>query len=65
MEMMDTSMDKLYQLVYKTLGQQIPERIIGKINASVSLVVTYSEKNPISTFSHYRLSMRFSISKIH
>ena len=52
MEMMDTSMDKLYQLVYKTLGQQIPERIIGKINASVSLVVTSSEKNPISTFSH-------------
>ncbi|XP_065846497.1 dual specificity mitogen-activated protein kinase kinase 4-like [Oscarella lobularis] len=41
MEMMDTSMDKLYQLVYKTLGQQIPERIIGKINASVVNALQY------------------------
>eukprot|EP00118_Oscarella_pearsei_P025704 m.308619 g.308619 ORF g.308619 m.308619 type:complete len:375 (+) comp44385_c0_seq1:84-1208(+) len=41
MEMMDTSMDKLYQLVYKSLGQQIPEGIIGKINASVVNALRY------------------------
>lgn len=36
MELMDASMDKLYQLVHKTLNWQIPERIIGKITVAVS-----------------------------
>ena len=36
MELMDKSLDKLYQLVYKKLNEKIPEVIVGKMADSVS-----------------------------
>ncbi|XP_062508856.1 dual specificity mitogen-activated protein kinase kinase 4-like [Corticium candelabrum] len=41
MELMDMSMDKLYQLVHKTLSWHIPERIIGKITVAVLNALHY------------------------
>ena len=36
MELMDNSLDKIYQMVYHKLNQSFPERILGKIAAAVS-----------------------------
>ena len=37
MELMDDSLDKLYQLVYHKLNQSFPERILGKMAVAVSM----------------------------
>ena len=36
MELMDNSLDKIYQLVYHKLNRLIPERILGKMAVAVS-----------------------------
>ena len=36
MQLMDSSLDKLYQLVYHELKQSFPERILGKMAVAVS-----------------------------
>ena len=41
MEVMDMSLDKFYEVVYKN-GQRIPEGILGKIAVSVSIVYILS-----------------------
>ena len=38
MELMDSSMDKVSELVYNKLKQYIPEDILGKMSVSVSEV---------------------------
>ena len=38
MELMDNSLDKLYQLVYHKLNQSFPERILGKMAVAVSML---------------------------
>lgn len=39
MELMDTSLDKLYKFIYEKLKQRIPENIIGKITVAVSYLL--------------------------
>ncbi|XP_003384504.1 PREDICTED: dual specificity mitogen-activated protein kinase kinase 6-like [Amphimedon queenslandica] len=41
MELMDKSLDKLYQLVYKKLNEKIPEVIVGKMADSTLKALTY------------------------
>lgn len=36
MELMDKSLDKLYQLVYNKLQEDIPEVVVGKMALAVS-----------------------------
>ena len=36
MELMDKSLDKLYQLVYIKLQEEIPEVVVGKMALAVS-----------------------------
>lgn len=44
MELMDKSLDKLYQLVYKKLNEKIPEVIVGKMADSVSKGNEWADK---------------------
>lgn len=39
MELMDTSLDKLYKIVYGKLNEKLPEPIIGKVAVAVSCLV--------------------------
>ena len=36
MELMDSSLDKLYQMVYHQLNQSFPEKMLGKMAVAVS-----------------------------
>lgn len=40
MEVMDTSLERLYKLVYERLGERLPEDIIGKVTVAVSAFLT-------------------------
>jgi hypothetical protein len=59
MELMETSLDILYKLVYGKLGQAIPEDILGVVALAVStLHVTYKPlifKSMIKTQLHPNL----------
>ena len=41
MELMDCSLDKLYQIVFNVIKERIPELVLGKIAESVSPVQRY------------------------
>lgn len=40
MELMDTSLDKLYKYVYEVLDQRVPETVLGKITVAVSKLIS-------------------------
>ncbi|XP_018022761.1 dual specificity mitogen-activated protein kinase kinase 4 isoform X2 [Hyalella azteca] len=41
MELMDTSLDKFYKFVYETLGDRMPENILGKITVVTLTALNY------------------------
>lgn len=41
MELMDTSLDKLYKYVYEVLGRRVPESVLGKITVAVSKTAVF------------------------
>ena len=49
MELMDTSLDKLYKIVYEKLNEKLPEPIIGKIAVAVGCLAMFSLSNLMFT----------------
>jgi hypothetical protein len=49
MELMETSLDILYKLVYGKLGQAIPEDILGVVALAVSIFSHLQRSNPLRT----------------
>jgi len=45
MEVMDTSLERLYKLVYERLGERLPEDIIGKVTVATVKALSYLKDN--------------------
>ena len=44
MELMDTSLDKFYKFIYETLGDRMPENILGKITVVILTSLNYMKE---------------------